>query len=125
MPSEISYTATGEVLAWGFEIKPGRERLGHLQLLLHPSQSSATTEIRKLIPNSKLPVDVVADYLSCLRKHTIETLRRTYGIQFMNVTHVNWVLTLPAVRIFFLMEDWTVVSSLGDDVGSPCVSLLD
>jgi molecular chaperone DnaK (HSP70) len=41
--------------------------------------------------------DAVADYLTALHGHTMETLGRRYGEQFMRRTNVEFVLTVPAV----------------------------
>lgn len=49
---------------------------------------------------TKRPVDLVADYLSCLRKHTLESLIRKYGGAFLDATPIDYILTVPAVSIF-------------------------
>ncbi|KAL0634970.1 hypothetical protein Q9L58_006088 [Maublancomyces gigas] len=95
VPNEISYAATGKVERWGYEIKPGKEKLAHLQFLLwYPSAAGG---IRKLIPNTKEPVDVIADYLSCLRTHTIAVITSSFGAAFLNATPVDWIFTVPEI----------------------------
>ncbi|KAL0631947.1 hypothetical protein Q9L58_009174 [Maublancomyces gigas] len=102
VPSEISYTSTGEVHKWGFEIKPSVARLKWFKLLLDPTKyasntSSTIARTKALIPSSKRPVNVVADYLSCLKKHTTKALERAYGKAFVDVTPVDYCLTVPAI----------------------------
>lgn len=96
VPNEISYTTAGKVQRWGHQIKLGQEKLDHLQLLLwYPPKAN----IEKLIPNTKAPIDVIADYLSCLREHTIAAITRMYGAPFLKATPVDWVFTVPDVWI--------------------------
>lgn len=92
---------------WGFEIKRNQERYSWFKLLLEPTRYAGTRSsmpIRKrgVVPTleTKRPVDLVADYLSCLRKHTLETLQRKYKSAFMDVTPIDYILTVPAVSIF-------------------------
>jgi molecular chaperone DnaK (HSP70) len=42
-------------------------------------------------------MDAVADYLTALHGHTMETLGRRYGESFMQKTKIEFVLTVPAV----------------------------
>lgn len=102
VPTEISYTSAGEIHKWGFEIKPSVARLKWFKLLLDPTKyasnsSSTIARTKALIPRSKRPVNVVADYLSCLRKHTLKTLERSYSKAFVDVTPIDYCLTVPAV----------------------------
>lgn len=91
---------------WGYEIRDGDEKLAWFKLLLDPTQystkkSSMLSRTVNLIPKgpkAKNPVDVVADYLTCLRKHTIHTLQKAYGEAFMKATPIEYTLTVPAVR---------------------------
>lgn len=55
------------------------------------------TKTKKLMPRSKTTVDVIADYLRSLKEHTLETLERNFGKEFLEVTPVDWILTVPAV----------------------------
>lgn len=87
---------------WGFEIKPSVARLKWFKLLLDPTKYASNTSptivrTKALIPSSKRPVNVVADYLSCLKKHTTKALERAYGKAFVEVTPVDYCLTVPAV----------------------------
>lgn len=110
MPTEIVYNSEGEVDKWGFEIKANQDRLSWFKLLLEPPKY-ATTHTSTLqrtsnqIPalKSKKPVDVVADYLSCLRNHTLETLRRTYGRPFLEETPIDYIMTVPAVSVSIIV----------------------
>lgn len=98
VPTEISYTATGEVENWGYGIKPGNEKLAHLQSLLWCP--SAANNMQNLIPNTKEPMDVIVDYLSCLRKHTIDVMTGMFGVAFLKATPPDWVFTVPEVWIY-------------------------
>lgn len=49
------------------------------------------------MPRSKSVVDVIADYLGSLKQHTMETLARNFNQEFLDVTPVDWILTVPAV----------------------------
>lgn len=98
MPNDISYNATGQIQGWGYAIKFGQQRLARLDLLLSPS---TTNERNKLIPDSKRPVDVIIDYLSCLRKHVIGRLSSFFGEPFLGITPMDWVLVVHEVCISF------------------------
>lgn len=104
VPSEICYTANGEVQKWGYEIRDGDEKLAWFKLLLDPDRystiQSSLLRTMDLIQGSrtKKPVDVVADYLSCLRRHTIHTLQDTYSKAFVDATPIDYTLAVPVVR---------------------------
>lgn len=93
---------------WGFEIKRNQERISWFKLLLEPTLYAATHSMpirmrsarATLQVETKKPVDLVADYLSCLRKHTLESLKRKYGEPFLDATPIDYILTVPAVSIF-------------------------
>lgn len=99
------YNSSGEVSKWGFQIKTGEERLAWFKLLLEPtkyiSNNRTINSTRSLISNrnTKEPVDVVADYLTCLRRYAIQVIQKTYGEAFVNATPIDYILTVPAVRI--------------------------
>jgi hypothetical protein len=60
----------------------------------------ATTTLKQtqsLIPDGKEVLDVVADYLRCLREYTLEHLKSTYG-EALDTMSIEYVLTVPAVR---------------------------
>lgn len=106
MPTEIAYTPDGKVDKWGFEIKPNQKRLSWFKLLLEPPRYATIhtpaliqTKNQTPILDTKRPVDVVADYLSCLRNHTLERLKRTYSRAFLAETPIDYIMTVPAVRV--------------------------
>jgi hypothetical protein len=76
-----------------------------MKLLLEPtkyiSNNGTINSTRSLIldRNTKEPVDVVADYLTCLRKHAIHCIQTTYGKAFLDATPIDYILTVPAVSI--------------------------
>lgn len=104
VPSQICYNSKGEVHGWGYGIRDSDERLAWFKLLLDPARYSTAqylmlSRTMNLIPRTKKPVDVVADYLSCLRKHTIQSLQKIYGD--VNMTPISYVLAVPAVRALY------------------------
>ncbi|RPA90381.1 actin-like ATPase domain-containing protein [Choiromyces venosus 120613-1] len=102
VPSEISYGPSG--VKWGFGIPSKEPKLAWFKLLLDPSKyslanatNSPLTKTRQMIPTGKRPVNVVADYLSELHKHTIEHLVKTLGKEVVEVSPLDFILTVPAV----------------------------
>ncbi|KAF3929591.1 hypothetical protein ABW19_dt0208497 [Dactylella cylindrospora] len=49
------------------------------------------------LPPGKEAIDVVADYLSGVYTHAIERLCQNYGKDFVDVTPIEFVLTVPAI----------------------------
>ncbi|RPA91804.1 actin-like ATPase domain-containing protein [Choiromyces venosus 120613-1] len=102
VPSEISYGPSG--VKWGFGIPYKEPRLAWFKLLLDPSKyslanatNSPLTKTKQMIPVGKRPVNVVADYLSELHKHTIDHLEKTLGKEVVKVSPLDFTLTVPAV----------------------------
>ncbi|PWW76345.1 actin-like ATPase domain-containing protein [Tuber magnatum] len=102
VPSEIAYTSSG--VKWGFGIPRKEPRLAWFKLLLDPTKyshaSTANSPLARtqlLIPPGKKPVDVVADYLSELYKHTIDHLEKSLGKDVVEVSSLEFILTVPAV----------------------------
>ncbi|RPA91803.1 actin-like ATPase domain-containing protein [Choiromyces venosus 120613-1] len=101
-PSEISYGPSG--VKWGFGIPSREPRLAWFKLLLDPSKysldnatNSPLTKTKQMIPIGKRPVNVVADYLSELHKHTIDHLVKALGKEVVEVSPLDFILTVPAV----------------------------
>lgn len=87
---------------WGFQFKPEEERLRCIKLFLDRSQKlpfyvSPLETAAQLSRHGKTVVDAVADYLTQIYRHTMDTLTRRYGASFMASTRVDFVLTCPAV----------------------------
>ncbi|PWW76338.1 actin-like ATPase domain-containing protein [Tuber magnatum] len=102
VPSEIAYMPSGA--KWGFGIPDKEPRLAWFKLLLDPTKyslanarNSPLTRTKGLMPAGKKPVDVVADYLSELYKCTIEHLEKSLGKDVVEVSPLDFVLTVPAV----------------------------
>ncbi|PWW76350.1 actin-like ATPase domain-containing protein [Tuber magnatum] len=102
VPSEIAYTSSG--VKWGFGIPSRGSRLAWFKLLLDPTKyshastaNSPLARTQMLIPCGKKPVDVVADYLSELYKHTIDHLEKSLGKDVVEVSPLDFILTVPAV----------------------------
>jgi len=111
VPTEIGYypssstTSNGSTAIttkWGFQFSPSETRLRCIKLFLDPSQTlpsfvSPLETAAQLRASGKTVHDAVADFLTCLRTHTLEHLTRRYGEQFMRDAQVEWVMTVPAV----------------------------
>lgn len=55
------------------------------------------SQTKKLIPLFKSVVDVISDFLESLKQHTMETLTRKFGKEFLDLTPIDWILAVPAV----------------------------
>ncbi|GME65215.1 actin-like ATPase domain-containing protein [Neofusicoccum parvum] len=89
-------------IKWGFQLGPSDPRLRCIKLFLDRGQKlphfvsplDTAVQLRKY---DKTVMDAVADYLTQIRTHTIETLTRRHGEAFMASTPTQFVLTVPAV----------------------------
>jgi hypothetical protein len=114
VPTEISYdlpagappggsgSTTAPTVKWGFQFRPDESRLRCIKLFLDRSQKlpfyvSPLETAAQLRRFDKTVVDAVADYLTQIYGHTMDTLTRRYGESFMASTKVDFVLTCPAV----------------------------
>ena len=91
-------------MKWGFGIPNNEPRLAWFKLLLDPTKyslanatNSPLARTLQLMPRGKNPVDVVADYLSELYKHTIDHLEKALGKDVVDVSPLDFILTVPAV----------------------------
>lgn len=89
-------------MKWGFQFRPDESRLRCIKLFLDRSQKlpfyvSPLETAAQLRRFDKTVVDAVADYLTQIYGHTMDTLTRRYGESFMASTKVDFVLTCPAV----------------------------
>lgn len=118
VPTEISYdpppparnsrvlqetnSAFNNDVRWGFQFKPDEPRLRCLKLFLDrnqtlPSFVSSIETAAQLKRHEKTVLDAASDYLRKLNEHTIQTLNRRYGDNFVATTEIQYVLTVPAV----------------------------
>jgi hypothetical protein len=120
VPSEIAYvtapTSNGtngstsrslsskgtQQIKWGFQFSPSEPRLRCIKLFLDRAQRlppfiSPLDTAAQLRQYGKTVMDAVSDYLTMIYNHTLETLTKRYGEQFMKTVKVEWVLTVPAV----------------------------
>ncbi|KAF8421674.1 hypothetical protein EV426DRAFT_565316 [Tirmania nivea] len=122
VPSEMRYTPTG--IKWGFQADEApvvnqrqgpqggaqkNTKLQYMKLLLDPSQKKkrkgrvqladplGLAQIRQAIPPGKSVVDVVADYLKCLKEHALDVLSKSFGAEFWKSIPIEYYLTIPAV----------------------------
>ncbi|KAF8456976.1 hypothetical protein BGX38DRAFT_1266195 [Terfezia claveryi] len=112
VPSEIIYKHTG--VKWGFQAAeapaPMNTKLQYMKFLLDPSQEKkwqgkvqladqvSLAQMRLALPPGKLPVDVVSDYLRCLKEHALDVLSKRFGTSFWESIPIVYCLTIPAVR---------------------------
>ncbi|KAI9703752.1 MAG: hypothetical protein M1836_007522 [Candelina mexicana] len=91
-PTEIAYP-DGDTsnFSWGYDIDPRARKVKWFKLGLE-----AENEILQLPANLTAP-DVVRDYLSALYQHTMTTLYRRFDKGVMQMTKVDFVLTVPAI----------------------------
>ncbi|KAI9759750.1 MAG: hypothetical protein M4579_002135 [Chaenotheca gracillima] len=91
-PSELSY-ADGDTTtyAWGYDIGPRARKVKWFKLGLETDD-----EILQL-PDGLSSSDVVSHYLSALYLHTMQTLLRRFDRNVMQMTKVDFVLTVPAL----------------------------
>ncbi len=109
VPTEMTYDLPADALPgteptvrWGFQFKPEESRLRCMKLFLDRTQKlpfyvSPLETAAQLSRYKKTVVDAVADYLTQVYRHTMDTLSRRYGASFMASTRVDFVLTCPAV----------------------------
>ena len=80
-----------------------------MKLLLDPSQEKkgqgkvyladplGLAQMRQAIPHGKFAVDVVTDYLKCLKEHALDVLSKSFGTEFWKSIPIEYHLTIPAV----------------------------
>ena len=100
--SSLSQPSQPLKVRWGFQFNPSESRLRCIKLFLDRSQKlpfyvSPKDTATQLSTHGKTVIDAVADYLTQIRIHTMDTLTRRYGEVFMSSTPVEFVLTCPAV----------------------------
>ncbi|KAF8456975.1 hypothetical protein BGX38DRAFT_1086895, partial [Terfezia claveryi] len=118
VPSEMRYTPIE--FKWGFQADeapsvrppvsaPKNTKLQYMKLLLDPSQEKkgkgrvqladplGLAQMRLALPPGKLPVDVVSDYLKCLKEHALDVLSKSFGTNFWKSIPIEYHLTIPAV----------------------------
>jgi hypothetical protein len=62
-----------------------------------PITTPAHSTERKLQELGIEPVKVVTDFLSHVREVTVESIERTYQVEFVRNTEIEYVLTVPAI----------------------------
>ncbi|KAB8342848.1 hypothetical protein FH972_022446 [Carpinus fangiana] len=100
LEQEESTTLDG--VRWGFQLRPGEQRLRCFKLFLDRNQRlphfvSPLDTASLLKKANRNVMDAVTDYLTLIYRHTMETLTRRYGGAFLSKTRVDFVLTVPAV----------------------------
>nr|POE77908.1 hypothetical protein CFP56_09551 [Quercus suber] len=105
-PTELCYDTTDGKPAWGFDIPANKEAIAWFKLLLVDQdklpekyrESKQLMRARKLAADaSKTPVDLVADYLRLLWKHTLDSIKRERGDVAVDGSPFRVWLTVPAI----------------------------
>ncbi|KAF2093151.1 actin-like ATPase domain-containing protein [Rhizodiscina lignyota] len=101
-PAAIDSETPPITVKWGFQFKPEEPRLRCIKLFLDRNQKlppfvSPLDTAAQLRKAERTVMDAVADYLTQIYRHTMATLTRRYGEQFMAKTKVDFVMTVPAV----------------------------
>ncbi|KAF3177011.1 hypothetical protein TWF788_007858 [Orbilia oligospora] len=95
-PTEISYhEGSTTEFNWGYDIPSTARRLAWFKLLLESDDPDIKRKVN--IPDGLDVMDVCTDFLHALYIHTMETLYRKKGNHVMEITQVDFVLTVPAV----------------------------
>jgi hypothetical protein len=100
VPSEIAYTKDG--IEWGSSIPPHEARNMWMKLSLDRRQPGVAAKIvQELASDSagptRRPVDIIADYLKCVKEHVIKTFVDQYGPGLWQSLPIILVITVPAV----------------------------
>ncbi len=106
-PSSVSYDEDGNLTCWGFHtLDDTGKRFKNFKLLLSetagddPKNKPLLDELAALKALRKRPVDVAADYLCCLWKHTLKILKSTSRTETriaIDNARFKVVLTVPAI----------------------------
>ncbi|EEH37287.2 hypothetical protein PAAG_07568 [Paracoccidioides lutzii Pb01] len=108
VPSEIRFDGPGnEQFKWGFQIKHGQERHIWFKLDLDPdnSRTGKLTQLSRTLKDlfvsppeyQRTTEDIVAAYLTGLRRHAVAHLEKLYGAAVMKDCQLDWIITVPAV----------------------------
>ncbi|KAK6353146.1 hypothetical protein TWF696_005136 [Orbilia brochopaga] len=106
VPTEFIYAEDGkwQTMKWGFQARaPGlpQDPIRWTKLLLDKKYLECIPELVKQvddrIPCPKPAVDLVADYLSALKAHILETFISKYGATFWKRLKVRYIFTVPAI----------------------------
>lgn len=104
VPSEIAYNPDG--IRWGGMIQPQEQRNMWTKLELDVPQDDEAAKIRQELSlqsligggnGSKLPVDIIADYLAEVKQHLVKNLDNQYGAELWRTLPITLVVTVPAV----------------------------
>ncbi|EDN09118.1 Hsp70 family chaperone [Histoplasma capsulatum] len=105
---EIRFDGPGnEQFKWGFQIKHGQERHIWFKLDLDPDNSRVgkLTQLSRTLKDlfvsppeyQRTTEDIVAAYLTGLRRHAVAHLEKLYGSAVMKDCQLDWIITVPAV----------------------------
>jgi molecular chaperone DnaK (HSP70) len=104
---------------WGYNIPAGAESVQWFKLLLL-REEDLEPEVRESEPllrarkylrrNKKSAIDLIADYLRGLWKHTLETISRNRGQTVINALRFHVVITVPAIWKSYARQDMKVAA---------------
>lgn len=105
-PTALYYEFEDEKPLWGFEVPNEVEAARWFKLLLLRDEdmgdelraADPMVRAKKMLRESgKTEVELIADYLRALWKHTLKTISKTRGKFLVNALQIHVVLTVPAI----------------------------
>ncbi|KAM0564414.1 hypothetical protein ACHAPJ_000627 [Fusarium lateritium] len=105
-PTQLYYDENGKDVSWGYAISPEKEPLKWFKLLLLDSKdlspevarSSQLQEARRLRNKAKKdPIEIIACFLRHLWDHALESIKRAIGVDFVDRSKFEVIITLPAI----------------------------
>ena len=89
-------------IRWGYEVQEAEDRIICIKLFLDDGQELPPFLSHKIMAaelrmNERSVIAAIADFLSKIRDHTIETLTLRWSEAFMRSTKIEYVLTVPAM----------------------------
>ncbi|PLB48506.1 actin-like ATPase domain-containing protein [Aspergillus steynii IBT 23096] len=109
-PSRIAYPVENPGLShemWGYQVQPGMAACSWTKLLLDQGrpftkyddvtlETASQTGILRL-PDGKLAIEVIADYLSHIREHIFTTIAKHITEDELRITPLEFWFTVPAI----------------------------
>ncbi|KAF3931474.1 hypothetical protein ABW19_dt0204232 [Dactylella cylindrospora] len=96
VPTEIAYTPDQATqFSWGYDIQANLTILKWFKLFLEYTDDEIKTMCD--LPPGKTILDITSDFLGALYRHAMEQLYLQRGRAVMEITQVDFVLTIPAV----------------------------
>lgn len=103
VPTELSFDEGG--VKWGFQIPENQSRYQCFKLELEPKIAKDSSHLGMAYPDPKAlstndrnnGESLCSAYLTCMRKHILEMLKRGLSAAVINTTPIEFILTVPAI----------------------------